>query len=693
MHRILLGLLFACLFVAPARAATYYVNSSAGSNSNSCATAQSNGSSAKANFWGSSGALACLSAGDTLKVAPNMTYSITTSIGSSVFPGAGGNSNARITIESETAGQKWTVSKAQAQNGVSAFYYDGDSWITMRDFIIDFNKGNGTPILVRHTAGASTNNIWEDFEIRETGGANAIALDHLNTGSNIVRRCLMYDLGTGQNNSPPTNQYHGIYIESANNLVEHCEMHTIAGYGVHIFSSDNGATEFGNNIIRYNRIHDSTSGIHAASTNQKIYRNVIYDVKNAGIQVRYNTPGGSVVEQNTIARTTGSTGAVGACIQLSTSSSRAATILKNNICYNNAVNTMNILSDSTGTITQVNNLHTTSSSHFINATGNDFNLASGSAAIDGGTTPTNSSCNGTCDQGAFEAPTFASCSVEDGDATKIRVVFTTNAGGALQGSAAAQWAAVVNGAGVSESAVTIVGTSRIDITVPSITGGQTVTIAYTLGTLTDSMNIGNALNSKVRSFTAQSCTNNVGAAPAVTFQQIHFGFYEFFGTEASGPVVFSCGEDANCTFFQYAATALRLKMKCNGGNCDPKTVGVRYSLNGGAYTDIPNVVGADKIYFNACPNMAHGSPTTERLTSGAGGFVAGSVLGQLVSIPNVDLAENDETEFVFCISWIDATVTATYDFRLYDQAGNAIDTYTVTPRATIGYPTFTVRQP
>jgi len=52
-----------------------------------------------------------------------------------------------------------------------------------------------------------------------------------------------------------------------------------------------------------------------------------------------------------------------------------------------------------------------------------------------------------------------------------------------------------------------------------------------------------------------------------------------------------------------------------------------------------------------------------------------------------------ETELVFCLGWGAATIGDTYDFRLYDQAGTAIDTYTVTPRATIGYPAVVYRQP
>jgi hypothetical protein len=53
--------------VGVSEAVTYFV-SKTGSNGNSCATAQSGGSSGKLTLNGSTGGISCLSAGDTLVV-------------------------------------------------------------------------------------------------------------------------------------------------------------------------------------------------------------------------------------------------------------------------------------------------------------------------------------------------------------------------------------------------------------------------------------------------------------------------------------------------------------------------------------------------------------------------------------------------------------------------------------------------
>jgi hypothetical protein len=80
--------------------------------------------------------------------------------------------------------------------------------------------------------------------------------------------------------------------------------------------------------------------------------------------------------------------------------------------------------------------------------------------------------------------------------------------------------------------------------------------------------------------------------------------------------------------------------------------------------------------------------TTERLTATAGSFLAGKVLEQPGDLPVVDLDEDDSVEHLYCIGWAGATVTDTYDFRL-----SGLDTYSVTPRATIGYGGMVVKAP
>jgi hypothetical protein len=264
----------------------------------------------------------------------------------------------------------------------------------------------------------------------------------------------------------------------------------------------------------------------------------------------------------------------------------------------------------------------------------------------------------------------------------------------MQGSLASHWSAVVAGAGATENAVTAVPTTRVDITLnAAVTNGQSVTIAYTDGAtpLTDSLKIGTTRSSAVRSFTAQSCANNVGAAPGVTFAQSVFGFFNFYGTEPSSLPVLGFASGTPVTLDPNGCVAVRNRMTCGGGDCPNKAVQTRYQLNAGSYTALPDAPGADHIAYAAAPNMLHGEVTTSRL--GAGTFVAGAVRTQASSIHNVDLAQNDVTEFVDVLCLHNAVVGDTYNFRLYDQDGTALNTYTVTGQVTVGVPTYVLGAP
>ena len=490
---------------------------------------------------------------------------------------------------------------------------------------------------------------------------------------------------------------HGIYVRGSDNVISGNTVTNVAAGCLHLWENTGSSHR---NVIERNFFTGCPAyGILMGSGNGNIARyNVITDYSTFGIRIGDNSPEDNLIYNNTIYNGPGQGAAVVACIENKASSTRA--VIKNNICQGGGDTGIDNLA-STGTVSN----NTTNGSASFKDAPDDFSLSTNIAGTSSiissisGTTLTAAvslSCNGTCSQGAHNSPLFSSCSVEDGDATTIRVLFTTLS--TMRGSAAANWAAVVAGSGVAESAVQVVGTTRVDITVPAIANGQTVTIAYTApasSPLSDSLSIGGTRHSAVRSFTAQSCTNNVGAAPSTTLVQVHSGWFEWYGDEANGTSLAArgCGEDQPCTFGADSRVLVRLKLACTGGNCDPTTITVRYSLDGGAYTEIPNVLDADGIHYAPCPVIPHLTDTTERLTAGSALFVEGKVLGEQASLPNVDLAEDDTSEFGYCVGFTGATATDTYDFRLYTQAGDPIDTYTVTPRATIGYGGMVVMAP
>ena len=102
------------------------------------------------------------------------------------------------------------------------------------------------------------------------------------------------------------------------------------------------------------------------------------------------------------------------------------------------------------------------------------------------------------------APVFSSAEIGNVDATSLIITLDKSVfdpGGALP---ATDFDVQVNAAGVSESAVSVSG-STVDVTVPAVSNGDTVTVAYN-GTALVGVD-----GEQVATFTAQAVTNNVSA--------------------------------------------------------------------------------------------------------------------------------------------------------------------------------------
>ena len=98
-------------------------------------------------------------------------------------------------------------------------------------------------------------------------------------------------------------------------------------------------------------------------------------------------------------------------------------------------------------------------------------------------------------------------------------------------------------------------------------------------------------------------------------------------------------------------------------------------------------MGADNIsWYGVTADTdipAAGTPTTELLTSDEAN-TACAVVRTSSDYPNIALNNSEtECEYVLKISTA-APIGTTYDFRVYDGSGAAIDTYTNTPRLTVG---------
>jgi hypothetical protein len=627
------------------------------------------------------------------------TYSLSTGLSP-----VGGTSTNRTIID-KYPGDARPIVRATAGIRLFTLTGSGDSYVTIQNLDLDLNNVGLHGVRLDNSGSSAPHDVWIiGNKCHGSRATSCIGAQYL-ANNNIFRNNEVYDNGV------TSNLDHGLYISGSNNLIEGNWIYNNAAACIHIYDGSNVGAKY--NTVRRNRCYDngavaggSTSGIIIwTGVGNIASENIIYEEPHEAINIGAGC--NRCVAYNNTINDVGLTSGE-ASIHVANHSSISQVLIKNNLIRSSGT----AISDGGNKAVLANNITTgTMTSLVIDSTNatlanRNYNILEGaSTLIDAGTAticaagtyPSPHPCsagitltkNGSApDVGAFEAPIFSSCSVEDGDATKVRVLFSNVRGTALQGSAAANWAAVVAGAGATETAVSYVGSTRVDVTLSAaVTNGQTVTIAYTRPSsnmLTDTYLIGNTQNSAVRTFTAQSCTNNVGGAPSVTFEQITFGWYSWLGAEADGDLLFKGVENTNITLHDNACFALRLKMECNGGNCDPKALYTRYSKDGGAYTLIPDTADADAIHYAECPLMPHGTETTERLTSGAGAYTAGTVRGRQSTIDNIDLAQDAQTEFVDCLCVANATPAATYDFRLYDQSGSAIDTYTVTPRVTIG---------
>lgn len=369
-------------FEGAAQGATYYTSRS-GSDSNSCATAQST-SSPKATV---NGGISCLSAGDTLLVRGG-TYDEQIA---SVPSGTSWSSVVRIAAyPGETVWVKPTANRI----GVT-----GVIWLDGNFSYVEFDGINadetGLPSGLGEVIWFSTNNGNNPHHIRyknaeiiagAIGENAAVALGghtRINaTGSFELQHLRVHGGGrTGAGCDYTCNSY-GIYIAGPNNLVEDCEIYDNASGGMQIYNSSGDSPD--NNIVRRNYIHDQTRvgnpaqlwGIIIAGNNNQIYNNVFSNIRNGAVGdgIDFYSGNNNQVYNNTIYNV--------AANGINVSSSVSGATIRNNISYNSGIN--NYTNNGIGTIQDHNLIGTNPS--FVNAGASDFHLQATSRAVDAGVT-------------------------------------------------------------------------------------------------------------------------------------------------------------------------------------------------------------------------------------------------------------------------------------------------------------------
>ena len=339
-------------------AATYYV-AKTGRDNNSCAQAQAQSTPRLTINSG----LGCLSAGDTLSIRAG-TYT------EAISNPPGGTSWTNAVTMAGYPGERPRLRSDNASSPVIDAVNVSSSWVILDNLILDgAGSSNNAVIFVGSHGNLTGPHHWRLTNVEIDGSNNVAHQGFVGDADYLeILNSQIHHAGRLSN----AHFEHGLYLGGANIIVDHCDIHDNAGYGVHVYNGGDGTRahdgRFSNNRI-YNQVTE-WGMIISSGANNRVWNNLIYN-NQAGIQIDYGGDN-TLVYNNTIYNNHGSNGS-GISI-----GGVSGTIVQNNIIYNNDVNSV---SGGSGTVAN-NNLTTNPS--FVDAGAANFNLQAGSAAINTG---------------------------------------------------------------------------------------------------------------------------------------------------------------------------------------------------------------------------------------------------------------------------------------------------------------------
>lgn len=682
MKRLLLAAaLLWCVPAVDATATTRYAGLG-GSDANTCAQS-TNIATPKLTY---ASAKTCIVAGDTLKLLSGSNFTEQLNVTNLT-----GTSGSPILIEVDSGTVTFTA-QSLTTSCRTLVTNTNTKWLTI-------SGANGNLVwdgsgcaddLIGNRIDGPTNFTMRHIEItsfKSSGfyltNAHNVTLDDLYIHDQVSPTCV------------PGAFYYGMYLHDGTNItLTRSRIQGNPGGGIQLFPGPLSAVSMDRNVISGNNscatsriggiivATDSTGG---AISGVSITHNLIYENGGGGggggvrLYATTNTQTGTAIYNNTIY---GNLAGTGTGYGINIQAAPSGTLIKNNHIIGNA--TGQILDAGTGTV-QANN-RTTGTVTDCTVSTSTFTHNAASSCIDAGVDvglPYNGSAP---DIGAFETFVFASCEVPFSAANTIQATFTSNAN--LLGSTLTTFTARRNG---SNNAITGAA-SKIGDTIVSLpitttyVGGDTADISWASGGLSDNARIGGTLNQPfVQTLTNQSCTNNAGGASTYALTQARFQYRGVYGPENTTDIR-SAENVSSYNVVKNGAARLRIAVTDGTANAPPVAFYLRYSHDGAAYTPLPNTFGADNI--SSCgeryPSMGvnNGQTTSNQLTT-SGPFVPAAVILDSIAIPTITgLNVGYKTELEYCVAW-NALASGTYTFRLYEQSGTPLTTYTATPSVVI----------
>lgn len=140
--------------------------------------------------------------------------------------------------------------------------------------------------------------------------------------------------------------------------------------------------------------------------------------------------------------------------------------------------------------------------------------------------------------------------------------------------------------------------------------------------------------------------------------------------------------DAQRTVVKSGAASIMVQINCTGGDCGVVQPRFRYNVNGGSFTNVvPDSPTADGVsYWGASLPSGLNNGLADGPISGALTHTDGITLTTSVAIPTITLL-GDTSYTLRGIFLIDAAINDVVCFKIYDQGGSALTSYTPTDGA------------